>query len=131
MMRQALVKPTSIKTILLLQFIPLILFPPSAFSLASQEWWLPVLLAILAIVAVVQLFRHSYALWPWYLVGFAQGFNIISRLMMLMPHATLNEGGQIIYDIPYIGLTLLAIVLSGVLLWYTELPEVRLGLIRD
>ena len=129
MMRQSLVKPNSIKLFLILQFIPLILFPPESFK--TQEWWLPVLLALLVVVAVVQLFRHSLALWPWYLISFAQGFNIISRLMMVMPHITRNDNGAQVFNAPYVVLTVLSLAFSTFLLWYTELPEVRLGLVRE
>jgi hypothetical protein len=119
MLRQSLVKPKSIKLFLILQFIPLILFPPESFK--TQEWWF----------AVVQLFRHSLALWPWYLISFAQGFNIISRLMMIMPHATRNDNGTQVFNTPYVVLTVVALLCSTFLLWYTELPEVRLGLVRE
>jgi hypothetical protein len=129
MLRQSLVKPKSIKLFLILQFIPLILFPPESFK--TQEWWLPVLLGMLVVIAVVQLFRHSLALWPWYLISFAQGFNIISRLMMIMPHATRNDNGTQVFNTPYVVLTVVALLCSTFLLWYTELPEVRLGLVRE
>jgi hypothetical protein len=129
MLRQSLVKPNSIKLFMILQFIPLILFPPESFK--TQEWWLPVLLAILVVVAVIQLFRHSLAIWPWYLISFAQGFNIISRLMMIMPHATRNDNGTQVFNTPYVVLTVVALLFSTFLLWYTELPEVRLGLVRE
>ena len=132
MSRQQLASPGVIKTILFLQFIPLILFPPASLKLSSQEWWLPVLLALLALVAVVQLvFQKSLALWPWYLVAFAQGFNIISRLMMLMPHATISVGEAQVLNTPYIVLTVISMAFSAFLLWYTEWPEVRLGLVRE
>jgi hypothetical protein len=129
MLRQSLVKPKSIKLFLILQFIPLILFPPESFK--TQEWWLPVLLALLVVIAVIQLYRHSLAVWPWYLISFAQGFNIISRLMMLMPHITRNDNGAQVFNAPYVVLTVLSLVFSTFLLWYTELPEVRLGLVRE
>ncbi len=115
-----------ISAILIAQLIPLVLFPPESFSPSSQEWWLPVLLAVLVIIAVVELLvRHSTAIWPWNLMGFAQGFNIISRLMLLWPHATFGAGGL---NWLYIGVTLLSIVLSVVLLSYLERPGVRMKL---
>ena len=129
MLRQSLVKPNAIKLLLFLQFIPLILFPPESFK--TQEWWLPVLLAVLVVVAVIQLLRRSLALWPWYLISFAQGFNIISRLMMVMPHITRNDNGAQVFNAPYVVLTVLSLACSTFLLWYTELPEVRLGLVRE
>ena len=130
-MRKTIISPNAIRTILILQFIPLIMFPPSSYLATSQEWWLPLVLAVLVIVGVVQLiFRNSPALWPWYLISFAQGFNIISRLMMLMPHAFYNENGQQLFNTGYVIMTLLSMTFSALLLWYTELPEVRMGLLR-
>jgi hypothetical protein len=132
MTRQKLVSPGAIKTILFLQFIPLVLFPPASFKLSSQEWWLPVLLALMVLVAVIQIvFQKSRAMWPWYLISFAQGFNIISRLMMLMPHATNAVGKDYVFNTLYVVLTTLSMLCSAFLLWYTEWPEVRLGLSRE
>ena len=131
MTRQKLFNPKVITAVLFLQFIPLVLFPPSSFKLTSQEWWLPVLLALMALAALIQIvFQKSMAQWPWYLVSFAQGFNIISRLMMLMPHATNPVGDTQVLNLPYILLTTVSMLLSAFILWYTELPEVRLGLTR-
>ena len=118
--------------VLILQLIPLVLFPPESFSPNTQEWWLPVLLAVLVLLADFTLIvRRSTQLWPWYLISFSQGFNIISRLMMLWPHATKTVGGATVANVPYIALTFIAIGLPALLLWYTELPEVRLGLVRE
>jgi hypothetical protein len=131
MTRQQLSSPTIIKGVLFLQIIPLILFPASSFSLQTQEWWLPVLLVLMVLAADIELvFRKSIAQWPWYLISFAQGFNIISRLMMLMPHATNTVNDVNTFNTPYIILTTLSMVMSAILLWYTEWPEVRLGLVR-
>jgi len=132
MTRQQLSSPRVIKAILFLQFIPLVLFPPDSFKLTSQEWWLPVLLALMSLTAVIQIvFQKSLAMWPWYLVSFAQGLNIISRLMMLMPHTTVTVGEVQTLNTPYILLTALSMLFSAFLLWYSEWPEVRLGLTRE
>lgn len=118
--------------VLLMQPVPLLLFPPRSFSPHSQEWWLPVLLVAMAAVALLRiLLRRTEELWPWNLMAFAQGFNIISRLMMLWPNATVVVGGATVFNAPYVALTLLAMALSACLLWYLELPEVRLAVLRD
>ncbi len=132
MQRGMITSRKAIIAILILQLIPLMLFPTESFSPNTQEWWLPVLLAVLIILADFELIaRRSSQLWPWYLMAFSQGFNIISRLMMLWPHATRTVSGATVANLPYIFLTLMAIGLSALLLWYMELPEVRLGLLRD
>jgi hypothetical protein len=132
MQRRAIASRGIIILVLLLQFIPLILFPPESFSPTTQEWWLPVVLAVLVLWADLELIvRRSPQAWPWYLMSFAQGFNIISRIMMLWPHATKVVGQATVLNVPYVMLTFVAMVLSAFLLWYTELPDVRLGLVRE
>lgn len=120
-----------ITTLLLLQIVPLLLFPPESYSTSSQEWWLPLLLAFLVVLGDLQLIlRRSTQIWPWHLFSFAHGFNIISRLMMLWPHATHIVNGEMAINTPYILLACVAMGFSGFLLWYLELPDVRLGLVR-
>ena len=98
-MRKALTSPGMIVAVLITQFIPLILFPADSFAPTSQVWWLPALLAVMVLIADFQLIvRRSTSLDPWYLIAFVQGFNIISRLMMLWPHATQDVGGQTTLD---------------------------------
>lgn len=128
-MRRALGNRNVIVAILILQLIPLLLFPAESLSANTQEWWLPVLLVLMVLVADFALVvRRSPGVWPWNLISFAQGFNIISRLLMLFPHATKTVGNATVLNVPYIALTFLALVLSAFLLWYIEWPEVRLGL---
>jgi hypothetical protein len=130
-MRHFFTNPKLITPMLVLQLIPLILFPMRTFSGKSQEWWLPILLALMVVVALVQiLVRHSQAAWPWYLISFAQGFNIISRVMMLMPHTTINVSGSQVVSMDYIFLTLISIAWSAFILWYIDLPEVRMTVAR-
>ena len=132
MSRRALTSPALIIVFLIAQFVPLILFPAESFSPKTQEWWLPVLLAVMVLLADIELIlRRSHATWPWYLMSFAQGFNIISRLMMLWPHATVTVNKEQVLNGPYILLTALALLGSVFMLWYMELPEVRLGLTKQ
>ncbi len=131
MSHRILVSRRLIVGVLILQVVPLMLFPPELLTSDSQEWWLPTLLAAMVVVADVQLIlRQSTQLWPWHLLSFAQGFNIISRLMMVWPHATLILNGVTTINLPYVVLTGLSMACSVVLLWYLELPDVRLGLVR-
>jgi hypothetical protein len=132
MSRRALTSPTAIRVVLILQLIPLILFPARSFSGTTQEWWLPVLLALMVLAADFALIvRRTSEVGPWYLISFAQGFNIIARLMILFPHAARTVNGATVVDVPHIATSLAAIALSASLLWYTELPEVRMGLVRQ
>lgn len=131
MLRRALAHRSVIILVLIVQIIPLLMFPPESFSPQSQEWWLPALLALMVIVADIDLIlRRSIHPWPWYLISFAHGFNIISRLMMVWSHATTTRGGTEVANTLYVALTLLAMALSALMLWYTELGEVRANLLQ-
>ncbi len=119
-----------IPVILCLQIVPLLMFPPASFSITSQEWWLPALLTALVMPALVQVaFRRTTALWPWYMLSFGQGVNIISRLMMLLPHTTTAVQGVRHFNAQYFFITIAAMLLSTFEIWYMDLPEVRKGVL--
>ena len=126
MLRKILSARGVIPVVMCFQIVPLLVFPSSSYSGRSQEWWLPALLTILVIIALVQLLiRRTRAPWPWYLVSFAQGVNIISRLMMFMPHATKNNAGVQDFNTEYVIIAVVAMLLSAFEIWYNDLPEVR------
>ncbi len=129
MQRRTLTSPGVIGVLLVLQLVPLVLFPPALFTITAQDWWLPVLLAILVLIGDFQIIvRRTVELGPWYLFGFAQGFNLISRIMMIWAHATTTlDSGAVLPDWTYVVLTLISMAMSGFMLWYTEKPEVRMG----
>ena len=132
MQRRPIAARKVIRAMLVLQVIPLLLFPPESFAPTSQEWWLPILLAGMVVTADLEvLARGSRKLWPWHLMIFAQGFNIISRIMMVWAHATTISGGVSVLNLPYLALTFVAMMWSAFLLWYLELPDVRLGTAHD
>ena len=117
--------------ILVLQIIPLILFPLDIFTASSQVWWLPALLVVLTLIADFEIIvRRSSSVNPWLLIGFAQGFNIISRLMMVWPNAARTTVTGTVIDWVYVVLTLISMAASTWLLIYTEKPAVREGLLR-
>jgi len=127
MFRGLLARPLIARIILCLQLLPLLVLPSTSYSLATQEWWLPAFLALLTVISLVKiLMRRSIAAWPWYLMAFSQGFNIISRLMTLFPHATvLVDGKGLVANGEYIAIAIGAMLFSAFELWYSELPEVR------
>jgi hypothetical protein len=127
MFRKFITNRVMIPVLLSLQVLPLIVFPLSTFTIATQEWWLPAFLTLLTVIALVQvLVRHQLATWPWYLLSFAQGLNIISRIMMLFPHATVTEGGgALIANGAYLVITFAAMLFSAFEIWYCDLPELR------
>ena len=130
-MNNFLSKRTTIKTLMVLQIIPLVLLPLSSFKIINQEWWLGVLLSIMALVGGTQILRRSVDLWPWYLINFAQGFNIISRLLTLFPHAVVNIDGKDYFNTSYMVLTVISMIFSSFMIWYSERPDVRIGMLRE
>ena len=130
MLRKILSTRGVIPIVMCFQVVPLLAFPLSSYTVKSQEWWLPVLLTLLVLISLVQLlFRKTQAMWPWYLVSFAQGVNIISRLMMLLPHATKNNEGVQDFNPVYVIVGVVAMLLSAFEIWYNDLPEVRRNLL--
>jgi hypothetical protein len=130
-LRPILTTRGAITAFLILQVIALPLFPPESFTSKSQEWWLPVLLMLMVVIADVEvILRRSDKTWPWYLISFANGFNILSRLMMVWAHATLASQGSNAPNVPYLVLTLISLLISTFMLVYTEWPEVRMGLLK-
>jgi hypothetical protein len=130
MLRKLLSKRVMIPVILCLQVVPLLLFPPRSYALTSQEWWLPALLTVLVIVALVQIIlRRSPSAAPWHILSFAQGVNIISRLMMLLPHASVWVAGVQRFSALYVFFSVAAMLISAFEIWYGDLPEVRNGLL--
>ena len=126
MLRKALSGARLVPVLMCLQVVPLLLLPGESWTFKTQEWWLPVLLTALVVVALVQLLvRHSRSSAPWYILSFAQGFSIISRLMMLLPHATITVGSAQRFDFPYVVLAVVSICLSWIWIWYCDLPEVH------
>ena len=126
MLRKALRARAVIPVLMCMQVVPLLVFPASSYLPTSQEWWLPVVLSALVVVSLVQLLvRRSLAPWPWYILSFAQGLNIISRLMMLMPHAMVNVKGNMSFNSGYVVITVCACLFSAFEIWYCDLPEVR------
>lgn len=132
MIRERLIQKTAIQILLIVQLLPLVIFPPASYSPTSQEWWLPILLAVMVIWADVELLvRKNTALWPWYLLGFSQGFNVISRLLMLMPRITVGVNGVEQFNTVYVVFAVVSCLMSAFILWYAEQPEVRMGLFRE
>lgn len=104
--------------IILLQIIPIIIFPLKTITSA---------ISIFGFVALVFILL-GYGLWRgrgWALSMsiFVQGFNIIIRLMMIFPHAVGAKGGT--WDISYLILAIVSMVISGWFLIRLDKPDIR------
>jgi hypothetical protein len=131
MRRKLLYDRRAVAAVLCLLTVALIALPRASYSLNTQEWWLPAFLTVLSGIALIQLLlRRTHANWPWYLLTFAQGFNIISRLMMLLPRVTTSVGGIERFNAEAVVVFVASIVLSAYGVGYVERPEVRAALAR-
>ncbi|NMB55568.1 MAG: hypothetical protein GYA15_12785 [Leptolinea sp.] len=130
-MKKAVLNRSLIVPLFILQLVPLVVFTPESYAMTTQEWWLPLLLAVLSIFATFELLiRHNPESWPWYLLAFSQGFNIISRLMMLMPHTTAIVEQNQVFNTPYVIIAVICIAVSWFFLWYLEQPEIRMNVMN-
>lgn len=131
-MKKAVLNRSLIIPFFILQLIPIVVFPLDSYAMTTQEWWLPLLLAVLVIFAAFELLvRHNPESWPWYLLSFGQGFNIISRLLMLMPHTVLNTKSGQVFNTFYVIITLFSVAISWFFLWYLEQPEIRMSVMQN
>ena len=118
--------------LLVTQLIPLLAFTPEVYSLSSQVWWLGAFLAVLVLISIFHLIvRGTFATWPWYLIGFAQGFNIISRMLMFFGHVTENQNGTQIMNWSYAIIGIVCMIWSAYLLSFVEYPEVKNIMIKE
>lgn len=119
-----------VAALLILEILPLILLPISSFRRYGQEWWLPVLLTLFSLIALFQIIvRKTAVIWPWNLLSLCQGINIISRLMLIIPHATVKVGDGLGFNFVYVLITLISIAASFWFIFYNEKPGVRLAML--
>lgn len=103
--------------ILLLQFIPLLIFPPATLQGAFVA-----IALVLLVFAGLGLGVWRGRSWALTLSIFLQGVNIIVRLMMLFPNAKTEAG---VVNLPFILTSLLAIIVSGWFLLRLDRPDIR------
>ena len=103
-----------------LQFIPIILYPPSTL----QEGWAVILVVIAGFLALGYFLLKGRS-WALKMGIFTQGLNIIVRLMMGIAHAVRpdNLGGG--FDFVLITTTLLGIIISGWVLLRLDQPDIK------
>jgi len=115
-----------ITTVAIGQFIPVLLYPPAVLSSAS-----PIILgSAIAVFALVGFYLIRRRVWAKTLTIFIQGFNIITRLMILVAHGAnpIKDGGGLNWDV--IVFNLAAIILSAVIMYRFDVPEIELAFNR-
>jgi hypothetical protein len=103
--------------IILLQFIPIILFP-----LKTLQSGIAVIGVVILLFALLGYGLWRGRKWGLYMSIFIQGLNIIIRMMMFFPHAVSKQG---VWDFTYMLITIVSMLLSGWFLLRLERPDVQ------
>ena len=103
-----------------LQFIPIILYPPSTW----KGGWIVMLVVIAGLLALGYFLKMGRS-WALKMSIFIQGLNIIIRLMMGIAHIARPEklGGG--FDGALIVTSLLGILISGWFLFRLDQPDIK------
>jgi len=110
------------KALVFLQFIPVLLIPPSQFK---DLLILAVVEVIFLIAVIVGVYREKA--WSQTLSIFVMGFNFITKLMVFFPHIV-SADGQV--DYLFGVLMISSIILSGLFLYLMDQPHIAVRLSR-
>jgi hypothetical protein len=112
-------RPAVVTVVAILQFIPAFLLPPELLLSVNPVLFL-VPLAFFTFLGWAMLTLKRWAL-P--LCIFVQGFNVIARFLILFPQASSEEGA----NWPFVTTSLAAILLSSVILYVIDKPDVQVA----
>jgi len=103
-----------------LQFIPIIIYPPSTY----QGGWVVILVVVAGLLALGYFLKQGRS-WALKLSIFIQGLNIIIRLMIGIAHIArpANLGGG--FDGALIITSLLGILISGWFMFRLDEPDIQ------
>lgn len=113
--------PRALMLVALLQFIPPVIAPPSLLASISPAIWVGYG-GLFALLGIYLMRRRG---WSRVASIFVQGFSILVRLLTTVGHAVQGNkvGGSLDWWI--IGTALLSALLSGMVLYYVDTPEVQ------
>ncbi len=113
-------RPTVVILIAIFQFVPVLLLPPELlFSVNPLAFLAPAALFIFLGWAMLTL--RSWALT---LCIFVQGFSLIARFLIMFPSIVNEEG---VLDLPFLITSLGSILLSSLILYIVDKPEVHIA----
>ena len=115
--------PTGLIVIAALQWVSILCLPPALLMSISPVLW--IVLAVLFVGLGIMLLQRRA--WARLATIFVQGFNIIVRLLVLLPNvASKAASGQVQVDYVMLGTFLLSMLLSAAVLYYVDLPDVQM-----
>jgi len=113
-------RPTVVVLIAIFQFIPTLLLPPE--SLLSINPLL--LLAPAALFIFLGWAMLTFKPWALTLCIFVQGFSLIARFLIMFPNIVSAQG---VLDLPFLITSLGSIILSSLILYLVDKPEVHIA----
>lgn len=103
--------------IILLQFIPIVLFP-----LETLQSGITVIGVVILLFTLLGYGLWRGRTWGLHMSIFIQGLNIIIRIMMFFPNVVSKQG---VWDITYFVINIVAMLLSGWFLLRLDRPDVH------
>lgn len=104
--------------IILLQIIPIIIFPLETITAGISLFGI-----VFLIYALLGFGLWRGRNWALTMSIFLQGFNIIIRMMMLFPHAVNIENSR--WDVSYVLMAIISMAISGWFLIRLDKPDIR------
>jgi len=114
--------PVGLFIVAALQFIAPLILPLDTLKAMSPLVW-GIILAVFGLLGVSLLRRRA---WARVATIFVQGFSIIVRILIAVAHAV--QGGELgnPVDVWGLGTAVASIILSGIILYYVDLPDIQL-----
>jgi hypothetical protein len=113
--------PLGLVLVAIFQFVAPLALPPATLKGMGPAAWALVLL-LFGLLGANLMRRRA---WSRVATVFLQGFSIIVRLLVALGHTV--QGGQMgnPIDVGLVVSTVVSIILSGIILYYVDLPDVH------
>lgn len=114
--------PLGLILIAALQFVAPLIVPLDTLKSISPAAWVAII-AVFALLGISLLRRKS---WSRVATIFIQGFNIIIRILVVIPSAVQGNTPGNPLNAMMLGTFALSMALSGLILYYIDLPDVQM-----
>jgi hypothetical protein len=113
--------PLGLVMVAVLQFVALVILPPATLQGLGPVFWV----FIVVLFAILGFYLLKARAWSRVATVFIQGFNILVRILVAVGHVL--QGGQpgAPVDVWLLSTFTLSIIVSVIILYYVDLPEVQ------
>jgi len=117
-------KPRSLVLIALLQVVPIALLPPGSY----RGLGIPVIAVGIVLFGILGASLLRGRRWARSAAIFAQGMNIIVRLLMSLSNAMVDVQGAARPNVPFLVTAVVSMALSGLVLYAIDQPEIEMAM---